>query len=85
MNDNNRKKKVVENKNGKQEIELKKIPLRKAIFDFGSGIFYCEYCLLELEEVLSVIVANIFNHLVDTVHFRYWNFPVFYVTTYQIT
>ena len=34
----------------------------QSIFDFGSGIFYSATTnLLELEEVLSIVVADIFN------------------------
>ena len=58
----------------------------QSIFDFGSGIFYSATTnLLELEEVLSIVVADIFNHLVYAFHFRYRNFSVFYVTSYQVT
>ena len=43
----------------------------QSIFDFGSGIFYSATTnLLEFEEVLSIVVADIFNHLVYAFHFR---------------
>ena len=40
---------------------------------------------LELEEILSVIVADIFNHLVHAIHFRSRNFTIFNVTANKVT
>ena len=40
---------------------------------------------LELEEVLSIVIADVFNHLIYTFHFGCWDFSVLYVTSYQIT
>ena len=40
---------------------------------------------LELEEVLSIVITDIFNHLIYAVHLRYRNFSVLYITSYQIT
>ena len=58
----------------------------QSIFDFGSGIFYSVTTnLLELEAVLSIVVADIFNHLVYAFHFRCRDFSVLYVASYQVT
>ena len=58
----------------------------QSIFDFGSGIFYSVTTnLLELEEVLSIVVADIFNHLVYAFHFRCRDFSIFYVSSHKIT
>ena len=40
---------------------------------------------LELEEVLSIVIADVFNHLIYTFHFGCWDFSVLYVMSYQIT
>ena len=58
----------------------------QSIFDFGSGIFYSATTnLLEFEEVLSIVVADIFNHLVYAFHFRCRDFSDLNDASYQDT
>ena len=45
---------------------------------------YSLLVLLELEEILGIIIADIFNHLVYAFHLGDRNFTIFHITAYKI-
>ena len=47
--------------------------------------FLLSYYLLELKEVLCIIIADIFNHLIYTLYFRSRDFTIFHITSHQVT
>lgn len=57
----------------------------QSIFDLVAAFYSVTTNPLELEEVLSIVVADIFNHLVYAFHFRCRDFSVLYVASYQVT
>lgn len=64
-------------------LVLKKIPLWSIVP--RQRYYYLVILVLEFEEVLGIVVADVFDHLIYAIHFRYRNFSVLHITSYQIT
>ena len=74
---------IVYETTGRGALVLKKIPL----WSIGprQRYYYLVILVLEFEEVLGIVVADVFDHLIYAIHFRYRNFSVLHITSYQIT
>ena len=66
-----------------EERYFKKIPLWSIVP--RQRYYYLVILVLEFEEVLGIVVADVFDHLIYAIHFRYRNFSVLHITSYQIT
>lgn len=42
-------------------------------------------CSLELEELLGIVITDIFYHLINAFHFASGNFTVFHIVAQQVT
>ena len=74
---------IVYETTGRGALVLKKIPLWSIVP--RQRYYYLVILVLEFEEVLGIVVADIFNHLVYAFHFRCRDFSVLYVASYQVT
>lgn len=68
-----------------EERWLKQKKYRCGASGLGQRYYYLVILVLEFEEVLGVVVADVFDHLIYAIHFRCRNFSVLYITSYQIT
>ena len=62
-------------------LNNKQACLEISLFTLLWGVFLQ---LLELEEILSVVVADIFNHLTYALHLTIGYLAIFYIAAYEV-